>query len=176
MAADDGRGRQWLEWGPELDGIGGWLEVDADGVPIRQLERRDGELVASSWLEGILGEGIVTAADDQKGIDEGMWRRMASSDFDALWARALARKANHWSSVKDGVRVGAVVDALVLRFEPQGVICDIGTKFAAVIEHGEYDGAGHPAQIRHTVRAVVAGFDDDSQRIRLRLEPADPSN
>ena len=168
---------RWWYVPPHVCGDPLWIEDDAEGWPIRQVERRGERLWLSSWPGGTLGDQPLLADQAAELQARGELCERTASAFERAWRAGLEERRDAWSAAQAHAPTGSTVEVCDGVFYPHGVVvtlADLG--FAGLIAEPDYRRAfaarladQAPYVPTWAQRAVIAGADDRMQWFRLAL-------
>lgn len=143
-----------------------YIEVD-DGWTIRQITVSPKETHASNIKYPKWG---MILADQQVNYDsEESVTSIAKDEFDSVWNKHLANRANEWSKIKEVYKQGKPVKGYIIIFYPQGVIVELVDGVLGVADYQACKNASSPENMypNHEVTAIVNGYDELNQWIKL---------
>ena len=96
-----------------------WIEVDNDGIAVRQIILSDG-LYHISALEDCLAEGKVVDEEIDGDVTD-----ISRADFEHVWEKTLEEYRPVWNSTKQRFKINDFIMAELAFYYPQGKIFKI---------------------------------------------------
>ncbi|HEX8834573.1 MAG TPA: hypothetical protein VF719_10255 [Abditibacteriaceae bacterium] len=143
-----------------------YIEAD-DGWTLRQLTVGDGQTIASNVNHPQWGFTLPEKHVNYDDFEEVI--PITQQEFDTVWNQHLSQHHQQWETAKALYPLGRRVTGAILVFYPQGVIIDLESNALGVADYARCHASAQPEWMypKHQVKAVVAGYDEENQWIKL---------
>lgn len=143
-------------WHIYFENDGYWMEVDEEGVVLRQIVSTLNGSTQLSCFEDCLAEGLFDPLDMDGDVSE-----TTDMLFEERWQTETKKYYNNWKKQKSHYAIGQIIDGQILYYYPQGCIVKIGDAMGCVL------GLDDNYNIGDEIQGIVRGYDEQNMWILI---------